>query len=50
MIQEVLDGLKLVADGIKSITTMVEAVKSGKDYVKSKHPEIQTTFGVWSEN
>ncbi|MEJ2167487.1 MAG: hypothetical protein P8X90_18325 [Desulfobacterales bacterium] len=41
MLKEVIDGLKLVADGIRSIKTIAEAVRSGKDYVKSKHPEIK---------
>ena len=41
MLKEVSDGLKLVAEGIKNIKTIVEAVKSGKDYIKTKHPEVQ---------
>ena len=41
MVKDVLEGLKLVADGIESVKTIAEAVKSGKDYVRTKHPEIQ---------
>src|SRR5437660_3502901 len=41
MLKDVVDGLKLVADGIKSVKTIAEAVKNGRDYLKAKHPEIQ---------
>ena len=41
MLKDVVDGLKLVADGIKSVKTIAEAVKNGRDYVRAKHPEIQ---------
>ena len=41
MFKDVVDGLKLVADGIKSVKTIAEAVKSGKDYLKAKHLEVQ---------
>lgn len=41
MLKDVVDGLKLVADGIKSIKIITEAVTSGRDYLKAKHPEIQ---------
>jgi len=42
MIQTIIDGLKLVADGIESVKTIAEAVKSGKDYLKTNHPEIRS--------
>jgi len=42
MLRDVIDGLKLVADGIQSIKTITEAIKSGKDYVKAQHPEVQS--------
>jgi hypothetical protein len=42
MIQDIIDGLKLVADGIESVKTIAEAVKSGKDYLKANHPEVQS--------
>src|SRR5436305_1669224 len=41
MVKDVIEGLKLVTDGIKSVQTILEAVKSGTDYVKTKHPEVQ---------
>ena len=44
MFKDVVDGLKLVADGIKSVKTIAEAVKSGKDYLKAKHPEVQANL------
>jgi len=40
MLKEVTDGLKVVADGIKNIKTIVEAIISGKGYLKTKHPEV----------
>ena len=42
MLKDVVDGLKLVADGIKNVKTIAEAVKNGRDYLKAKHPEIQS--------
>lgn len=41
MLKDIIDGLTLVADGIKSVTAIVEAVKSGRDYLKNKHPQVQ---------
>jgi hypothetical protein len=42
MIKEVVDGLKLVADGIKSVKAIADAVKDGRAYLQAKHPEVQT--------
>ena len=42
MLKDVVDGLNLVADGIKSVKTIAEAIKNGRDYLKAKHPEIQS--------
>lgn len=42
MIKDVIEGLKLVGDGIKSVKTIVEAVKSGKDYLRANHPEVKS--------
>jgi hypothetical protein len=42
MLKDVIDGLKLVADGIKSVNTIADAIKSGKEYLKAKHPEVRT--------
>lgn len=41
MVDNILEGLKLVADGIKNVKTIVDAVKSGRDYVNTKHPEVR---------
>ena len=42
MISDIIDGLKLVADGINSIRAIQEAVKSGANYIKSKRPEVRS--------
>jgi hypothetical protein len=42
MIKDVLDCLKTVADGIKQIQTVAQAVRDGKDFLKAKHPEIRS--------
>ena len=42
MVKDVIEGLKLVSDGIDSVKTIAEAVKSGKDYIKARHPEVQS--------
>jgi hypothetical protein len=42
MIKEVIEGLKIVADGVKSVQDIAEAVKTGKDYVKARHVEVQS--------
>lgn len=49
MLKEVIDGLKIVAEGIKSINTITEAVKSGKDYIKLKHPEVKSDMRAMVE-
>jgi hypothetical protein len=41
MIKDILDGLKLVADGIESVHEIVKAVRSGVDYLKARHPAVQ---------
>jgi hypothetical protein len=41
MVKDVVDGLKLVADGIKSVQSIADAIKSGTEYLKVKHPEVQ---------
>lgn len=42
MVKDVVDGLKLVADGLESVKTIADAVKSGRAYLKAKHPEVQS--------
>jgi hypothetical protein len=41
MIKDILDGLKLVADGIDSVKSILEAVKTGANYLKTQHPDVQ---------
>ena len=41
MVKDVLDGLKLVAEGIKSVKTIADAIESGQNYLKATHPEVQ---------
>lgn len=50
MLKDVLEGLKIVADSVKSVRVIAEAVKSGRDYLQAKHPEIQSDLrGLVSE-
>lgn len=49
MVRDVIDGLKLVADGIKSVTTIADAVKSGKAYVTTKHADVQNDLRLLVE-
>lgn len=42
MVKDVIDGLKLVKDGIDSVKSITEAVKSGLGYLKTKHPEVES--------
>jgi hypothetical protein len=41
MIKDVIEGLKSVADGIDCVKTIAKAVRTGKDYVSTKHPEVR---------
>ena len=41
MIRDVLDSVKLVADGVNHIRTVAQAVHDGRDYLKLQHPEIR---------
>jgi uncharacterized phage infection (PIP) family protein YhgE len=41
MIKDVLDALKVVADGIDSVKSILDAVKTGANYLKAKHPDVQ---------
>lgn len=44
MLKDILDGLKLVAEGIKNVRTIAEAVKDGEAYVRVNHPDVQVTL------
>jgi hypothetical protein len=41
MLKDIIEALKDVAKGIDSVKTIAEAVKSGKDYIETKHPEVR---------
>jgi hypothetical protein len=41
MIKDVLDGLKLVSEGIQNVKTIAKAVKDGTNYLKAKHPDVR---------
>jgi hypothetical protein len=40
MIEDIVEGLKLVIKGIGSVQAILNAVRSGEDYVKVKHPKV----------
>ncbi|MBI4875765.1 MAG: hypothetical protein HY822_14110 [Acidobacteria bacterium] len=42
MFKDVIEGLKLVKEGIQSVQTIAKAVQSGKDYLKAKHPDVRS--------
>lgn len=44
MLKDILDGLKLVAEGIKNVRTIAEAVKDGEAYIRVHHPDVQATL------
>ena len=44
MLKDILDGLKLVAEGIKNVRAIAEAVKDGEAYVRVHHPDVQATL------
>ena len=41
MIEGVLEGLKLVSEGIKNVKSIAKAVKDGTNYLKAKHPDAR---------
>jgi hypothetical protein len=42
MVKKIFEDLTLVADGIDSVTTIVDAVRTGTGYLKVTHPEVQS--------
>lgn len=49
MLKAVVEGLKLVAAGVESVTSIAEAVKSGTAYLKARHPEVRSDLGAMVE-
>lgn len=41
MIKDILDGLKLVSEGIRNVKSILDAVNTGANYLKAKHPDVQ---------
>src|ERR1035437_3870031 len=41
MVKDVLDGLKMVSEGIKNVKEIAEAVRDGTNYLKAKHPQVR---------
>ncbi len=41
MLKDVLDGLKMVSEGIKNVKDIAEAVRSGTNYLRAKHPDVR---------
>lgn len=41
VVNEVLAGVKLVADGIENIRTIYSAINDGKDYIDRLHPDVK---------
>jgi hypothetical protein len=46
LLKDVTDILKDVAEGIKHIKTIADTVRSGKEYLKHKHPEVRTDLSA----
>jgi len=41
MVKDIIEGLKIVSDSIKSVKKIVGAVNSGIEYLKTKHPAVK---------
>ncbi|PCJ95647.1 MAG: hypothetical protein COA45_12110 [Zetaproteobacteria bacterium] len=41
MLDDVVDGMKMVSDAISQIQKIVNAIETGRDYLKVKHPEVE---------
>jgi len=41
MIKDILDALKLVSDGIGNVKSILDAVKTGTNYLKTQLPQVQ---------
>src|SRR4051812_38299793 len=49
MIGEVRDALALVADSISHIRTLSEAIREGKEYLRTTHPQVKEDLIVMCE-
>jgi hypothetical protein len=41
MIKDILDALKLVSEGIDNVKSILDAVKTGANYLNTQHPDVQ---------
>ena len=41
MIKDVLEALKIVSEGINNVKSILDAVKTGANYLKTQHPDVQ---------
>lgn len=46
IVKEVLDAMKLLSDGIKSMETFISACRSGQQYLKSRHPDVSQHLSI----
>lgn len=42
IVKEVADGIKLLADGIDNIRKIYGAIRDGKEYLETTHPDVKT--------
>lgn len=42
IVNEVADGIKLVAGGIENIRKIYSAIRDGKEYLENRHPDVKT--------
>ncbi len=49
ILKEVTDDIKIVSDSIKNIKSIYEAIKDGKKYIETQHPEIKSDVAAMCE-
>ncbi len=49
IIQEVRDAIAAVADSVDHVRTISEAIKNGRDYLKTKHPHVASDLVAMCE-
>lgn len=49
IIQEVIDAIAAVADSVDHVRTISEAIKNGRDYLKTTHPHVASDLVVMCE-
>ena len=46
IVKEVLDAINAVSKGIENMQRMSKAIKTGKDYLKTQHPDVAIDFAI----